>query len=432
MIRALLISLAIALPTAPAAAAVQRAIVAPVSPELRQAAEAVINLFRGTANLAATFTPDFLAQVDEAQINETTASISRQHGVVRELVSVEPRSASAGTVRIRFDRAMLALDLTIEPQPPHRIAGLLVTGVEPVGGDSFAAIVQELQALPGQVGFAVARLDDDAPTLVAGHNPDQPLAIGSAFKLIILGELSRQVRAGRLRWNQVVEIDRHSLPSGILQDWPLGAPVTVYTLTALMISRSDNTATDMLLRLAGRENVERMMTAMGMRSAARNRPFLTTMEAFQLKADDASILARWRDADEAARRRLLRERYEEGGAAIDLSRLGRGAPMTIDTVEWFASAADLARVMNWLRRNGDATTHGILAISPGLPRPAAAPFSYLGYKGGSEPGVINLTWLVRNNAGAWRAVTGSWNNSAAAVDEGRFMTLMSRALQLVR
>ncbi|WP_166041766.1 serine hydrolase [Sphingosinicella sp. YJ22] len=430
--RAFLIGLAIALPAAPAVAVAQPPAAAPASQELREAAEAVVNVLRGTGDLGTTFAPGFLAQVPEAQINQISASLAQQHGAVQALDSVQPRSATAGTIRIRTERAILVMDLGIEPQAPHRIVQLLVTGVEPIGGDSFAAIMQELRELPGQVNFAVARLDESGPTLVASHNPDQALAIGSTFKLIILGEISRQVGAGRLGWDQVVPIERHSLPSGLLQDWPLGSPVTVHTLAGLMISRSDNTATDALLRLAGRDNVERMMATMGMRSAARNRPFLTTMEAFQLKAEDAPVIAQWRGADEAARRRMLRERYEEGGAAIDVTRLGAGTPLAIDTVEWFASAADLARVMDWLRRNGDETTHGILAISPGMPRPAAAPYSYLGFKGGSEAGVINLTWLVRNNEGAWHVVTASWNNPAAPIDEGRFIPLVGRALPLVR
>jgi beta-lactamase class A len=433
MIRAFLIGLAIALPAMPAAATAQPPASAPVSQELRQAAESVVNMLRGTAtNLGTIFTPAFLAQVPEAQINQISAALDQQHGAVQGLESVHPRSAIAGTIRIRTERSVLVMDLGIEPQAPHRIAQLLVTGVEPIGGDSLAAIVGELQALPGQVNFAVARLDDSGPTLLASHHPDQALAIGSTFKLIILGEISRQVRSGRLRWDQVVPLERHSLPSGLLQDWPLGSPVTVHTLAGLMISRSDNTATDALLRLAGRDNVERMMATMGMRSAARNRPFLTTIEAFQLKAEDAPVIAQWRSADEAARRRMLRERYEQGGAAIDLARLEAGVPMAIDTVEWFASAADLTRVMDWLRRNGDETAHAILAISPGMPRPAAAPYSYIGFKGGSEPGVINVTWLVRNNVGVWRVVTGSWNNPAAPIDEGRFIGLVGRALPLVR
>lgn len=430
--RDLLIGLAIALPAVPAAAAAQPPAPAAASQELHQAAESVVNVLRGTADLGTAFAPGFLAQVPEAQINQISASLAQQHGPVQALDSVQARSATAGTIRIRTERAILVMDLGIEPQAPHRIVQLLVTGVEPIGGDSLAAIVDELQTLPGQVNFAVARLDEAGPTFLAGHNVDQALAIGSTFKLIVLGEIARQVRAGRLRWDQVVPIERHSLPSGLLQDWPLGSPVTLHTLAGLMISRSDNTATDALLRLAGRDSVERMMTTMGLLSAARNRPFLTTMEAFQLKAEDAAILTQWRGADEAARRRMLRERYEQGGAAIDITRLGVGTPMAIDSVEWFASAADLARVMDWLRRNGDETTHGILAISPGMPRPAAAAYGYLGFKGGSEPGVINLTWLVRNNEGVWHAVTGSWNNPAAPVEEGRFMALIGRALPLVR
>ena len=58
--------------------------------------------------------------------------------------------------------------------------------------------------------------------------------------------------------------------------------------------------------------------------------------------------------------------------------------------------------------------------------------AYVGYKGGSEPGVLNLTWLVRNRAGAWHVVTGSWNNPQALVDESRLIGLLARAIRLVR
>ena len=71
-------------------------------------------------------------------------------------------------------------------------------------------------------------------------------------------------------------------------DWPRGAPVTLHTLAALMISQSDNTATDMLLHPLGRENVERMMAAIGVAAPARNRPLLSTLELSAIKtAPDA-------------------------------------------------------------------------------------------------------------------------------------------------
>ena len=148
-------------------------------------------------------------------------------------------------------------------------------------------------------------------------------------------------------------------------------------------------------------------------------------------ATEADQLA-WVAADEAARRRLLATRYAQVDAGRIDPALFAGRPLRIGELEWFASAADLARTMDWLRRNGDEQTLGILAISPGGPPSLRQDFAYVGFKGGSEPGVISLTWLVRSRAGAWHAVTGSWNNPEAPVDEAQFLGLMQRALRLVR
>jgi beta-lactamase class A len=199
-----------------------------------------------------------------------------------------------------------------------------------------------------------------------------------------------------------------------------------------MISRSDNTATDMLLATVGRENVERLLPAIGVRAPERNRPFLSTLEMFGLKASPDAAFQAWAAADEAGRRAILSRDFAwTGPDGIDFSGIGI-APRRIDTLEWFASASDLVRTMDWLRRSGDAETHAILAISPGISRATAAELGYVGYKGGSEPGVIHMTFLVRNRAGAWHAVSGSWNDPAAPVDEARFAALMLRAVQLVR
>ncbi|HKR24737.1 MAG TPA: serine hydrolase, partial [Allosphingosinicella sp.] len=312
-------------------------------------------------------------------------------------------------------------------QAPHRVTGLLITGAD-VRGDSFEALLAELRALPGQTGVAVARLGDGAPALSASIEPERPLAIGSAFKLWILAELSRQVAAGQRRWSDVVALDRRSMPGGTVHGWPQGAPVTLHTLAALMISQSDNTATDILLHLAGRENVERMTATIGVRPDPRNRPLLSTLDMAAIKTGSAAALNAWAQADEAGRRRML---DNVSAAQVDVSRFA-GNPLAIDSVEWFASAADLVRTMDWLRRHGDETARGILAINPAMGAQLRGELAYVGYKGGSEPGVLNLTWLVRNRAGQWHVITGSWNNPAAPLDEQRFAGLMTRLVQLVR
>jgi hypothetical protein len=188
----------------------------------------------------------------------------------------------------------------------------------------------------------------------------------------------------------------------------------------------------MLLSVVGRENVERLLPALGVAAPERNRPLLSTLELFALKAMPEADFQAWTAADEAGRRRILAAQHARTGPdGIDFSGIGN-APRRIAALEWFASAADLVRTMDWLRRNGDDETRAILAISPGVPASTAAELGYVGYKGGSEPGVLNMTFLVRNRAGLWHAVTGSWNDPAAAVDEARFGALMLRAVQLVR
>lgn len=401
----------------------------PPSPELRAAADRVVTLLRGETAPAEMFTPAFLAQVPEAQVRAITGQLRDQYGAPRRVARLEPQSATLGLAHIETERATLRMSLAIEPQPPHRVSGLLLVGAD-LRGDSIGAILEELRALPGEASFASAALSDGAPSMSAGHEADRPLAIGSAFKLWLLAELSRQVQAGERRWNEVVALDRRSIPGGTLQAWPRGAPVTLHTLAALMISVSDNAATDILLHRLGRDNVERMMERIGVASAARNRPLLSTLELAAIKTGPAPRLNLWRQADEAGRRRLLADYAAIDASRIDISRFS-GDPLALD-VEWYASASDLVRTMDWLRRNGDDTAREILAINPAVPPGQRGDFAYLGYKGGSEPGVISLTWLVRTRVGRWHVVTGSWNNPAAPVDEARFAALMQRAVQLLR
>jgi hypothetical protein len=401
------------------------------SPALRNAAERVVALLKGEAQPADLFNAAFRAQVPDAQVRGVAQQFSTQYGAVQGLAGIDASSPQAGTIHVRYERAIVHMQLSIEPAPPHLISGLLLTGAD-MAGDTMEAVLGALRELPGQVNFAVARLGDGAPAMMTSIEPDRPLAIGSTFKLFILAELSRQVQAGQRHWSDVVNIDRSSIGGGTIAGFPRGAPVTLHTLASLMISISDNSATDILLHVVGRENVERMMATMGVRDPARNRPLLSTLELGLLKAAPANALALWQQADEATRRQILANDY----AATDASRIDialfAGNPVRIDTVEWFASAADLARAMDWLRLHADDSAKAILGISAGLPQQARAALQYAGFKGGSEPGVANLTYLIQTRAGAWYAVSVGWNNVAAPVDANRLAGLAARAIQLLR
>jgi hypothetical protein len=398
---------------------------------LAERAQDVIAIINGDGDPAALFTPAFLAQVPPEQLRAISAQIVQQYGRAVRVAGLAPRDDNSGTLDIATERGTLHIRIGIEAAPPHRIANLLVTGAD-LNGDTIEAVLAEIRALPGATGVALARLGDEGPRTIASAAPDRPLAIGSTFKLFVLAELDRQVRAGERQWTDVVRLGARSAPSGIMQNWPADAPVTLHTLATLMISISDNTATDTLLRIVGRENVERMMATIGVSTAARNRPFLSTMELFSLKAAPEPAFAAWRDADEAGRRAILARDYAEPDPARLPPTLFADGPARIDSVEWFVTPDDLVRTMDWLRRNTSDTARAILAVNPGNAA-LRGDFAYVGFKGGSEPGVINLTWLLQGRDGAWYTATGSWNNPDAVVDEQRFLTLMTRAVtQLAR
>jgi len=399
-------------------------------PDLRARADDVVALINGGGDPATLFAPAFLAQVPPERMRAISSQLVQQYGRARRIAAIAPRGANAGAADIETERGTLHVLIGIAADPPHRIETLLVTGGD-LRGDTIEAVMAEIRALPGTTAVALARLGDGPPRTIGGIAPDRTMAIGSSFKLFILAELDRQIRAGQRHWSDVVTLDRRSAPSGILQGWPAGAPVTLQTLATLMISISDNTAADMLLHTVGRENVEHMVATIGVESAARDRPFLSTLEAFALKAAPDNAFAAWRNADEAGRRAMLARDYAARDPARLPADLFGGAPVRIDTLEWFASPMDLVRTMDWLRRNGSETTRAILAVNPGNPALREG-FAYVGYKGGSEPGVLNFTWLLRDRAGAWFVATGSWNNPAAAVDEARFLGLMTRAAGLLR
>jgi hypothetical protein len=406
------------------------AVAAEPSAALTQRARELVAVLNGAAPPEKFFSPAFLAQVPPAQVTAIAGQLKASYGAAKAAGPVEASVPTAGVVPITFERAVVRMRMAVDPAAPHLVTGLLVVGAESSAAD-VPALFGEIVGLPGDVSLAVARLEMTGPVNFLTQKAERPLAIGSAFKLFVLAELVRQVKAGERKWSDVVPLGEPSLPSGLLQDWPKGSPLTLHSLAALMISRSDNSAADTLLALLGRERVEGLLPAIGVLAPERDRPFLSTREAFVLKLGDPALLAAWRNADEAGRRALLPRLAAVPAPALDPARLG-GRPVEIGSVEWFASPADLVRTLDWLRRSGDSTALDLLAINPGLGPALARDFAYFGFKGGSEPGVLNMSFLLRTREGRWMVASATWNNPAAALDEPRFAALMSRLLALMK
>ena len=90
-------------------------------------------------------------------------------------------------------------------------------------------------------------------------NADKEMPAASAFKVFLLAELLRQCEEGKFNL-----MDRHELKeefyspgSGVLIDLLPGMNLTLMDYARLMMMLSDNTATDYLYSLTGRDNIQK-------------------------------------------------------------------------------------------------------------------------------------------------------------------------------
>ena len=431
MVGRILASFALLIVSVPGIAAAQTppAATAPAAdPSLTVRSHELIGIVSGTGDFSGYFAPSFHAALPKEKWDAVVVSMTGQMGkplAIDRLTAVTPFSAN---LRVRFERGVVNAQIAIDPAPPHQVVGLLFTGPE-MAGDTLDKLAADIRALPGTTGLGIYALGEGAPRLVAGIAPDKAMPLGSAFKLWVLGELAREVSAGERKWSDVVAIGPASLPSGITQNWPPGSPVTIQTLATLMISISDNTATDTLVSLEG-EQLDHFVTQAGVPRLA---PVLTTRQMFALKSPaNADLATQWATSlAPSARRTLL-----DGNAArlrttpVD-PMMFAGKPTKVDTLEWFASPAETAGILDWLRKQGGETPLSLLAINPGIDPTTRAKFDYVGFKGGSEPGVVTLNFLVRRKDGRWLAIAAGWHRNDAGVEENRLIMLMTRALVLL-
>ncbi len=396
----------------------------------RRAAE-LVDVINGNMAFDAYFAPTFQAAVPEARFKTMTAGIVAQYGRAVAAESAHSADGYSGTLKLRFEKGVATVLLDAGGAPDERVTGLRITGFT-VADDSFARLSGEIAALPGTAGFLVAEVDGDSVRPIAAAHADRQFAVGSTFKLYVLDELAAEIAAGKRRWSDVVPLSHLSFSSAATANWPKDTPVTLQTLANWMISVSDNGAADTLIHLLGRDAIEARMRAAGNSDPSRNIPFLTTVEAFALKGNNFTDLrGKFTAGDDAAQRKLI-----DGNA--DKLILGNvdgvsftAGPRFIDDLEWFASPDDIARLMIDLRRRGSEQAMAALAINNGLGPVAAEPWSYLGYKGGSENGVLSMSLLGQRKAdGKWFVVTASWNNADANVDTAVFSGLVARLLAL--
>ena len=371
------------------------------SPQSISPEAALERLFTSEDIKAEWFASQFLAQVPIAQVRSLISGIKNQLRTYQEV------QKSGNDYLVNFSQGAIRAKIVLNNK--GQIAGLLLQPDLKIS--SLSDAIAEFQKLPGKVSFIVK----EDSSILADLNAKTPLAVGSAFKLAVLKTLKEQIASGEKSWSDIIRLqdNKKSLPSGILQSWPDNSPMTLQTLASLMISMSDNTATDIVIKQVGKDKIES-------NSSPRNRPFLTTRELFTLKSSqNRQLLERYRKSDEKQRRALLAELTNK--PLPDVMEF-TADPQALD-VEWFYNSEELCQLME------EVQDIPLMSINPGVANPND--WEKIAFKGGSEPGVLNLTTWLQGKNGKQYCVVATWNNNDAPVDELKLAALYSGVISVL-
>lgn len=406
------------------------------SPVGRQATWFLDAAARGPIS-ADDFTNRFATVFTEAitleQFNETLGQLG-----ALTATSIVEETPQAMAVAVEAGGQPLRLVIGVDSE--ERIETLAFTPATeiPPAPQTWEELDGRLAAAAPQTSFLAARVDGDTCESVHAVDADSAQPIGSIFKLYVLTAVAEGVAAGTLSWDDSLTItdELKSWPSGQLQDRESGSEISVREAAELMISISDNTATDLLIDAMGREAVEEQITRTSAH-ADLNIPLITTKDLFRLKARDYPTFAQqYLALDPAERRAFL---TEGAYAELGLPDLDSAADWTsardIETIEWFASGEDLCAAYAVLQQSPDGAVDGALSINDGGVGLPAEQWSSVWFKGGSEPGVLALAYLAQNSGGQSYVVTvtaADPENTSTMNDPAANVALTQELLSLVQ
>lgn len=310
----------------------------------------------------------------------------------------------------------------------QKIAGLMYKGkfVPPVKIKNYQDLSKLLSKKKGKFTFLFKKIN--GPSEFEFKSDDRH-ALGSVFKLYILAALLKEVEAKKLSWSKKFPIkdELKSLPSGKMQNLKEGTLVDVLEYASKMISISDNTGTDHLLNIVGRGNVESLLQEGGLNSFIKdNRPFLSTLEMFktrgfwsQKQVDEYLIASR------EARAELINEIPFVSRKDL-LKRLEKWyLPKYNEEIEWFANSKDICRLYEWMDTKKDKNLRKVLGLNtPFINIKKSKRWSYAGYKGGSEPGVLEMAYLLEDNKGERYCLYIGQNHGKKEINQEQFFSLV--------
>ena len=299
---------------------------------------------------------------------------------------------------------------------------------------TWAGVERLVRSVAPQVRFLVASVNGDTCRPIRSSGAATAAPLGSAFKLYVLDALATAIASGSVSWDQKLTVTANvkSLPSGVLQDEPVGTEVSVRQVASDMISLSDNTAADMLAHLVGHAAIEQATRSAHITDPGLDMPFFTTQELFALKLDDWPKLAQRYLALNAGQRQAFLATTVDSQSLNTAGAASWTTPRDPGSLEWFASPTDICHVFASLAGLADKASlrplSSILGLNKGDMNLDPSQWQSVWFKGGSEPGVLTLSYLATTRAGKSYVVTVLTENPSAAIAESTATPVLLSAI----
>lgn len=396
------------------------------------------------------FSDHFLEMTGDAKVREMITSLRDkwwQGGDARP-IRVDTANDSSIAVILNSEKvdhplsAFLALD-----DKTGKIAGLTFTPAFGFGAGrqgnaaDWDDMKGDMGKLNGGVSFGCYEIAQDptkpgATRLAPIHEfgEDTPRDIAGGVRLLVLTAVADAADAGTIRWDGMVPIREKykSAPPGRLAEAAVDAEFSAADLALRMMRESDNTATDHLIGLLGRDGAEKALTALA--RDKRNIPLLTTREFYSLKlAEDQETLREYAGCDETDRRDML-----DNDVSLMKPALMQAAdwknPREIDKVGWYASARELCHAWEVLHAlEGKEHAEPLAAAmnaGVGLTLDQQT-WPLVRFAGGAEPGAQTLTMLMKRSDDRWFTIAAVWNNADKPLEQERLVDLLKSGVKIL-
>lgn len=281
--------------------------------------------------------------------------------------------------------------------------------------------------------------------VVLGRQQTSQRATASIFKIWVLGGVAKAIAEGSISTDSttIPLVASELAPAGLMNYDPLGTVFPLQDVATLMMGNSDNTATDLLHELVGREWIGQVVSEYEHAQPQLLTPFLGISEQFHLfYSFPLNQSLSYVNGSEAFQQQFLTSNIEPLGSIVGDPQPFFHQSLLTDG-SWMASPVDVCKAYAHLLRLPQGSD-AMAAVGKAMGAQAAQPnvrnlWDRVWYKGGSLSSnatptgyhVLTHAWLLQNEEeDPWVMIAMS-NSDGGGIDVYNVQSITGRMLELV-